>query len=105
MLIKFGDHDPQGGVQPLVALVRCRKLHRHRERPQMRVILVSASQPISFGVKPYLGPVGRFDDASWMNSAEMLPRWREKTGPHKDIGAVAGIHLPARLPREPISRN
>src|SRR5258708_19334604 len=105
MLIKFGDHDPQGGVQPLVALVRFRKLHRHRERPEMRVALVSASQPISFGVKPYLGPVVCGDDASRMNGAEVLPRWRENTGPHKDIGAITGIYRPARFPTDQISRN
>ena len=74
-LIKFRDHDPQGGVQPLVALVRGRKLHPHREHPQVWLALVSPAQPIASAVKPDLGPVGCFDDASRMNGAEVLPRW------------------------------
>ena len=77
-LIKFRDYDPQSGVQPLIPPVRGRKLHRHRERPQMGVALVSPSQPIAFGVEPYFSPIGRFDDASRMNGAEMLSRWRLK---------------------------
>ena len=52
LLIKFRDRYSQGGVQPLVALVRGRKLQRHREHPQMWVALVGPSQPISSGVKP-----------------------------------------------------
>ena len=80
MLIKFGDHDSQGSVQPLVAPVRGRKLDGHREPPQMRLALVSPAQPIASGVKPDLGPIIRFDDASRMNRAEMLPGWRLKSG-------------------------
>ncbi len=71
----------------------------------MRSVLLCPAQPIAFGVEPYLGPVGRFDDASRMNGAEMLPGWRLETGSHKDIGAVARIHRPARVPTEQISRN
>src|SRR5204863_5496831 len=74
LLIKFRDQDSQGGVQPLVAPVRGHKLHRHREYPQMRVALVSSSQSIAFSVKPDLSPIRRFDNASRMNGAEMLPR-------------------------------
>src|SRR5260370_18063601 len=40
-----------------------------------------------------------------MHSAEMLPRWRLKSGSHKDIGAVTGVHRPASCPTEQISRN
>jgi hypothetical protein len=58
----------------------------------MRLALVSPAQPIASGVEPYLGPVGRFDDASRMNSAEMLPGWRLESGSHKDVGAVTGVH-------------
>src|SRR5438034_10692803 len=97
-LIKFRDRAPQGGVQPLVALVRGRKLHRHRDHPQIRLALVSPTQPIASGVEPYFSPVGRFDDASRMNGAEMLAGWRENTGSHKDIGAEALVHRPASLP-------
>src|SRR5713101_5509085 len=105
LLLKFRDRYSQGGVQPLVAPVRGRKLYRHRERPQMWVALVSPAQPISFGVKPYFSPVVRGDDASRMNGAEMLPRWRLNPGSHKDIGAVAGVHRPASFPAEKFSRN
>src|SRR6266849_9050935 len=105
LLIKCRDRYSQGGVQPLVALVRGLKLQRHREHPQMGLALVSPAQPIASGVKPYFSPVGRFDDASRMNGAEMLPRWRLKSGSHKDIGAVTGVHRPASCPTEQISRN
>ncbi len=80
LLIKFRDRYSQGGVQPLVARVRCRKLQRHREHPQMGLALVSPAQPIASGVKPYFSPIVRGDDASRMNGAEMLPRWRLKPG-------------------------
>src|SRR5713101_1183616 len=71
----------------------------------MWVALVNPSQTIAFGVKPYVGPVGRFDDASRMNGAEMLARWRLKPGSHKDIGTVTGVHRPASFPTEQISRH
>src|SRR5689334_13121918 len=71
----------------------------------MRAALVSSSQSIAFGAKPDLGPIERFDDASRMNGAELLPRWREKTGSHKNIGAVSSIHRPARFTTEQFSRH
>ena len=71
----------------------------------MWLALVSSSQPIAFGVKPDLSPVVCCDDASRMNRAEMMPRWRLNPCSHEDIGAVASVHRPANFPTERSSRH
>src|SRR2546429_7517052 len=96
---------PGGVLHPLIPPICCRNLPRHCEHPQIRVALLSPSQPIAFGVEPYFSTVGRFDDASRMNGAEMLPGWRLNPGSHKDIGTVASVHRPTNFPAERISRN